>query len=43
MAYIDVDKDIRYYTDPLEEKIDELEDKINDLNSRLYNLEKSDG
>ena len=28
MAYIDVDKDIRYYTDPLEEKIDELEDKL---------------
>ena len=25
MAYIDVDKDIRYYTDRLEEKIDELE------------------
>jgi len=43
MAYVDVDTDIRYYTDPLEEKIDELEDKINDLNSRLYNLEKSDG
>ena len=28
MAMIDVDKDIRYYTDPLEEKIDELEDKL---------------
>ena len=28
MAYIDVDKDIRYYTDPLEERIDELEDKL---------------
>ena len=28
MAMIDVDKDIRYYTDPLEERIDELEDKL---------------
>ena len=28
MAYLDVDKDIRYYTDPLEERIDELEDKL---------------
>ena len=28
MAYIDIDKDIRYYTDPLEERIDELEDKL---------------
>ena len=28
MAYIDVDKDIRYYTDPLEERIDELENKL---------------
>ena len=24
MAYLDVDKDIRYYTDPLEEKIEVL-------------------
>jgi len=28
MAYLDVDKDIRYYTDPLEERINELEDKL---------------
>tara|TARA_R110000772_G_scaffold61207_1_gene137869 strand:+ start:319 stop:495 length:177 start_codon:yes stop_codon:yes gene_type:complete len=28
MAYLDVDKDIRYYTDPLEERIDELEDRL---------------
>ena len=28
MAYIDVDKDIRYYTDRLEERIDELEEKL---------------
>ena len=28
MAMIDVDKDIRYYTDPLEERIDELEDRL---------------
>ena len=40
MAYVDVDTDVKHYTDPLEEKIYELEDKINDLNSRLYNLEK---
>jgi len=28
MAYIDVDKDIRYYTNPLDERIEELEDKL---------------
>ena len=28
MAYIDVDKDIRYYTDPLDERIDELEHQL---------------
>ena len=28
MAYIDVDTDIKHYTDPLEERIDELEDKL---------------
>ena len=28
MAYLDVDKDIRYYTDPLEERIDELEGRL---------------
>ena len=31
MAYLDVDKDIRYYTDPLEERIDELEDKLKSI------------
>ena len=31
MAMIDVDKDIRYYTDPLEERIDELEDKLKSI------------
>ena len=28
MAYLDVDKDIRYYTDPLDERIDELEHQL---------------
>ena len=28
MAYVDVDTDVKHYTDPLEEKIYELEDKI---------------
>ena len=31
MAYLEVDKDIRYYTDPLEERIDELEDKLKSI------------
>ena len=31
MAYIDVDKDIRYYTDRLEEKIDDKQDEVNTL------------
>jgi len=31
MAMIDVDKDIRYYTDPLEEKIDELAVIVKDM------------
>ena len=31
MAYIDVDKDIRYYTDPLKEKIDELAVIVKDI------------
>ena len=31
MAYIDVDKDIRYYTDRLEEKLDDKQDEINTL------------
>ncbi len=28
MAYLEIDKDIKYYTDPLEERIDELEEKL---------------
>ena len=31
MAYIDVDKDIRYFTDRLEEKIDDKQDEVNTL------------
>lgn len=31
MAYIDIDKDIRYYTDRLEEKLDDKQDEINTL------------
>jgi hypothetical protein len=31
MAYIDVDTDIKHYTDPLEERIDELEDKLKSI------------
>ena len=40
MAYIDVDKDIRYYTDPLEEKIDDLQIDTGDLEKRIYELEQ---
>ena len=31
MAMIDVDTDIKHYTDPLEERIDELEDKLKSI------------
>ena len=31
MAYIDVDKDIRYYTDRLEERIDDKQEEVNTL------------
>lgn len=31
MAYIDIDKDIRYYTDRLEEKLDDKQDEVNTL------------
>ena len=31
MAYIDIDKDIRYYTDRLEEKLEDKQDEINTL------------
>jgi hypothetical protein len=31
MAYIDVDKDIRYYTDRLEERIDNRQEEVNTL------------
>lgn len=40
MAYIDVDKDIKYYTDPLEEKIDDLQIDTGDLEKRIYELEQ---
>jgi len=39
MAYIDIDKDIKYYTDPLEEKIDELEIDTGHLEKRIDELE----
>ena len=35
MAYIDVDKDIRYYTDPLDERIDELEHQLVQYKSHI--------
>tara|TARA_R110002012_G_scaffold122875_1_gene273082 strand:+ start:1661 stop:1936 length:276 start_codon:yes stop_codon:yes gene_type:complete len=31
MAYIDVDKDIRYFTDRLEERIDNRQEEVNAL------------
>jgi len=31
MAYIDVDKDIRYFTDRLEERIDNRQEEVNTL------------
>ncbi len=31
MAYIDVDKDIRYFTDTLEERIDNTQGEVNTL------------
>ena len=31
MAYIDVDKDIRYFTDTLEERIDNTQEEVNTL------------
>ena len=31
MAYIDVDKDIRYFTDTLEERIDNRQEEVNTL------------
>jgi chromosome segregation ATPase len=40
MAYIDVDKDIRYYTDPLEER---LEEKINTLKERIDDMQEDIG
>jgi hypothetical protein len=48
MAYIDVDTDIKHYTDPLEERIDELEDKLKsqmiDVDDELMELShKIDG
>ena len=38
MAYIDVDKDIRYYTDRLEEKLDDKQDEINTLTDDIEGL-----
>ena len=39
MAYIDVDKDIKHYTDPLEERLDELEIDTEHLEKRIDELE----
>lgn len=38
MAYIDIDKDIRYYTDRLEEKLDDKQDEINTLTDNIESL-----
>ena len=38
MAYIDVDKDIRYYTDRLEEKLEDKQDEINTLTDDIEGL-----
>ena len=38
MAYIDVDKDIRYYTDRLEEKLEDKQDEINTLKDDIEGL-----
>ena len=40
MAYIDVDKDIRYYTEPLEEKIEELQAKLLVVATSLNTINK---
>ena len=39
MAYVDVDTDVKHYTDPLEEKIDELEIDTGHLEKRIDELE----
>lgn len=38
MAYIDVDKDIRYYTDRLEERLEDKQDEINTLTDDVDGL-----
>jgi len=38
MAYIDIDKDIRYYTDRLEEKLEDKQDEINTLTDDIEGL-----
>jgi hypothetical protein len=38
MAYIDIDKDIRYYTDRLEEKLEDKQDEINTLTDDVDGL-----
>jgi hypothetical protein len=41
MAYIDVDKDIRYYTDPLEEKVDVLDECVTELQKAVHLISES--
>ncbi len=41
VAYIDVDKDIRYYTDPLEEKIDVLDECVTELQKAVHLISES--
>ena len=41
MAYIDVDKDIRYYTDRLEEKIDSMEEQVKELQEAIHIISTS--
>ena len=41
VAYIDIDKDIRYYTDPLEEKVDEMEERVKELQQAVHFISES--
>lgn len=44
MAYIDVDKDIRYFTEPLEEKIEKLDEQMTEVDNEIMDLNhKVDG
>ena len=41
VAYIDIDKDIRYYTDPLEEKVDVLDECVTELQKAVHLISES--